>query len=105
MRESFKLSFKMDKQEPTADSKDSCSQSSSPGDIALIELQHAILSGREAEVAATMGTGPQEIRRRKDESVRAIAASLEALQTSGTSRYENHRVWAEYWRGRLEEKA
>jgi hypothetical protein len=76
-------------------------QSPTAGDVALVRLQHAIMGGREAEVAPRLGATPQEVRRRKDEAIKAITASLAELQRSGNLNIDKHRRWAESWRKRL----
>ncbi|KAL2044672.1 hypothetical protein N7G274_002446 [Stereocaulon virgatum] len=76
-------------------------QSPNAGDVSLVKLQHAIMGGREAEVAPRLGATPQEVRRRKDEAIKTITASLDELQRSGNLNVDKHRTWAESWRTRL----
>lgn len=76
-------------------------QSPTAGDIALVKLQHAVIGGREAEVAAKSGATLKEVRQRKEDARKAISASLGELERSGSQSIDKHCAWADLWRARL----
>ena len=68
----------------------------------LVRLYQAILSGREAEVSAKIGTAASIVRRQMDEAVNGIKSSMVELEGYEDAQMEKHRAWAESWLTRLE---
>jgi hypothetical protein len=76
-------------------------QSSNAENLAKMKLEQAFLKARRTEIEAKMGSDAQEVRRLKDEALRAIVGSLQELKDANYSNYGGFLVLAENWQARL----
>jgi len=80
---------------------DQARTSSKALDLAKVKFEQAILKGRRAEFESKTGTDLWEVRRLRDEALRAISGALQDLENSNYDSINEKSACAQHWYNRL----